>query len=171
MDWRAWWATVNGIAKSLTQLKWLGMDAHIYVLWFWGAVFWTHQSSCSSCVLECAKMLQSTWTVCNPMDCSPPGSSVCRIVQARILEWVVILSSRGSSWPRDRLCLSYVSCIGRQVLYHYRYLGSSAQATVAQKRKNKILWWCKMASKWPESLMAASTWVMEVSQTLSGISN
>ena len=40
-------------------------------------------------------------TVCNPMDCIPPGSSVYGIL-ARILEWVVISFSRGSSWPRDR---------------------------------------------------------------------
>ena len=39
--------------------------------------------------------------LCNPMDCSPPGSSVHRILQARILEWVAMPSSRGSSWSRD----------------------------------------------------------------------
>ena len=43
-------------------------------------------------------------TLCDSMDCSPPGSSVHRILQARILEWVAISFSRGSSWPRD-LCL------------------------------------------------------------------
>ena len=42
------------------------------------------------------------------MDCSPPGSSVHGILQARILEWVAISFSRGSFWPRDRNC---VSCI------------------------------------------------------------
>ena len=40
--------------------------------------------------------------LCNPMDCSPPGSSVHGILQARILEWVAMPSSRGSSQPRDR---------------------------------------------------------------------
>ena len=53
------------------------------------------------------------------MDCSLPGSSVHGILQARILEWVAMPCSRGFSWPRDRTCISYVSCIGRQVLYHY----------------------------------------------------
>ena len=38
---------------------------------------------------------------CDPMDCSPPGSSVHGILQARILEWVAMPSSRRSSWPRD----------------------------------------------------------------------
>ena len=41
-------------------------------------------------------------TLCDPMDCKPPGSSVHGILQARILEWVAISLSRGSSWPRDR---------------------------------------------------------------------
>ena len=48
-----------------------------------------------------AKSLQSCLTLCNPMDCSLPGSSVHGILQARILEWVAMPSSRGSSWPRD----------------------------------------------------------------------
>ena len=47
-------------------------------------------------------------TLCDPMDCSPPGSSVHEIIQARILEWVAIFSSRGSFLPRDR---NFVSCI------------------------------------------------------------
>ena len=44
---------------------------------------------------------QSCLTLCNPIDCSPPGSSVLGILQARILERVAMPSSRGSSWPRD----------------------------------------------------------------------
>ena len=44
--------------------------------------------------------------LCDPMDCSPPGSSVHGILQARILEWVAISFSRGSSWPRDRTQVS-----------------------------------------------------------------
>ena len=52
---------------------------------------------------------------CDSMDCSPPpGSSVCGISQAIILEWVAISSSRGYSWPRDG---THVSCIGMQILY------------------------------------------------------
>ena len=50
-------------------------------------------------------------TLCISMDCSPPGSSVHRISLARLLEWVAISFSRGSSWPRDWTC---VSCIGRR---------------------------------------------------------
>ena len=57
-------------------------------------------------------------TLCDLMDYSPPGSSVCGILQARILEWVAMPSSWGSSRPRDQTRISYVSCIGRQILYH-----------------------------------------------------
>ena len=48
----------------------------------------------------------------DPVDRSLPGSSVRGISQARILEWVTLTSSRGSSQPRDRTCASYISCIG-----------------------------------------------------------
>ena len=69
---------------------------------------------------ECvhAKSLQSCPTLCSPMDCSPPGFSVHGILQARILKCVVMLSSRGSSPTRDQTCVSYISCVGRQVSYH-----------------------------------------------------
>ena len=50
--------------------------------------------------------VQSCLTFCHPMDCSPPGSSVHGIFQARILEWVAMPSSRGSSKPRDRTRVS-----------------------------------------------------------------
>ena len=49
---------------------------------------------------------QSCPTLCDPMDCSPPGSSVHGILQARILEWVAISSSRGSSRPKDQTPVS-----------------------------------------------------------------
>ena len=66
-----------------------------------------------------AKLLQSCVTLCDPMDCRlPPGSSVYGILQARILEWVAISSSRGPSQPRDSTCAACVSCIGKWVLYH-----------------------------------------------------
>ena len=49
-------------------------------------------------------------TLCNPMDCSPPGSSVHGILQARILAWVAIPFSRGSSWPRDWTQVICIAC-------------------------------------------------------------
>ena len=69
------------------------------------------------CMLH-AELLRSCLTLCNPVDYRLPGSSVHGILQARIPDWVAIPSSRGSSWPRDWTHASYVSCIGRQVLYH-----------------------------------------------------
>ena len=62
-------------------------------------------------VCLCAKSLQSCPTLWDPMDCSPPGSSVHGILQARILEWVAIPFSRGSSWSRDWNCISCGFCI------------------------------------------------------------
>ena len=53
-------------------------------------------------------IIQLCLTVCNSMDCSPQGSSVHGILQARIMEWIAILFSRGSSRPRDQ---TQFSCI------------------------------------------------------------
>ena len=58
-----------------------------------------------------AKLIQLRLTLCDPMDCSLPDSSVHGIPHARILGWVVMPSSRGSSPPRDRTLVSYSSCI------------------------------------------------------------
>ena len=68
------------------------------------------------CVCVCVRA-QSCLTLCDPRDCYPPGSSVHGIFQARILGWVDISSSRGSSWPRDWVHLSCVSCIGTKILH------------------------------------------------------
>ena len=65
-----------------------------------------------------AKLLQLCPTLCNSVDCSPPGSSVHGLLQARIMEWVDFSFSRGSSQLRDQTHVSYVSCVGRWVLYH-----------------------------------------------------
>ena len=56
-----------------------------------------------------AKLLQSCLTLCDPMDCSPPSSSVHGILQARLLEWVAMPSSRGSSRPRGWTHVSYIT--------------------------------------------------------------
>ena len=63
----------------------------------------------------CAKLLQPCLTLWNPMDCSLTGSSVHGILQARILEWVAMPSSRGSSQPRDKTRVSYISYIAGRV--------------------------------------------------------
>ena len=66
-------------------------------------------------------------TLCDPMDCSPPGSSVHEISQARILEWVVISFSRESSQPRDQTCVSYVSWIAGRFFTPLSHQGSSSR--------------------------------------------
>ena len=79
--------------------------------------------ACHICTC-CPSVTQSCPTLCDPVDCSPPGSSVHGILQARILEWVAVPSSRGSSQPRNTnpclLCLLHC----RQVLYPLSHLGS-----------------------------------------------
>ena len=64
----------------------------------------------------CCLVTKLCLSFCDPVDCSSPCSSVHGISQARILEWVAMPSSRGSSRPRDR---THVSDIGRQTLYHW----------------------------------------------------
>ena len=64
---------------------------------------------------SCAQSCLTLWL---PMDCSPPCSSVHRISQAGILEWVATSCSRGSSQLSDQTNISCVSSIGRQILYH-----------------------------------------------------
>ena len=70
-----------------------------------------------------AKSLQSRPALCNPMDCSPPSSSVHGISRARVQEWVAIFFSRRSypSRPRDQ---PDISCTGRQILFQLHHLGS-----------------------------------------------
>ena len=64
----------------------------------------------------CWLVAQSCLTLCDPVNCSLPGSSVHGISQARIMEWVAISFSRGSSGPRD---WTHISWIGRRILYHW----------------------------------------------------
>ena len=72
--------------------------------WNMGIRFYKEKSMCL--------LLSHVW-LCDPMDCSPPGSSVHWISRARILEWGAIPFSRGSSWPRDQ---TQVSCIAGRFL-------------------------------------------------------
>ena len=94
LDREAWHAAVHGVTKSQTWLSnWTATGLYIYSPWWW---WWW------------CEVTQSCPTLCDPMDCSSPGSSIHGILQARILEWVAISFSRGSSQPRDQ---TQVSCI------------------------------------------------------------
>ena len=83
MDRGAWWATVHGCTELHTTKRSTGRRE------------------------DKALVTQLCLTLCDPMDCSSPGFSVHRILQIRILEWVPILFSRGSSQPRDQTHVSF----------------------------------------------------------------
>ena len=147
---------------------------------------WFTDICANDCACVCAKLLQSHVTLCDPMDCRPPGSSVHGALQARILEWVAMPSSSGSSQPRVRTCISYVSCIGRWVLCHLYHLGSpwvqlKMQGSSWRQRQNPfgkgiILraefieedesaqdfepWWV-YAGKPPDDILGKRSWVIE----------
>ena len=95
--------TVYNICE--THLCFLCMYMSVFISFFF------HSARCSTA--------KSCPTVCSPLHCSPSGSSVRGISQARILEWVAISSFRGSFQPRDGTRISYISCIGRELLYHW----------------------------------------------------
>ena len=96
------WGSLSGIhfisvftsiiwkSELLFRLYWIIMDCHI----------WKTLLSSQLCPI-----------LCNPLNCSPPGYSVCGIFQARIPDWVVISSSQGSFRPKDQTWVSWVSCI------------------------------------------------------------
>ena len=71
------------------------------------------ENPCNLCMR--AESLQLCPTLCDPVDCSLPGPSVRGILQARILDWVAMPSSRGSSQPRDGTPVSYISCTKLQI--------------------------------------------------------
>ena len=70
-------------------------------------------------VCRCCLVTKSCLTLCDPMDCSLPGSSSMEFPRQEHWEWIAISSSRGSSQPRDRIHVSCVSCTGRRILYHW----------------------------------------------------
>ena len=82
------------------------------------------------------------------MDCSPPGFSVHGISQARILEWVAFSSSSGSSWSRDQTFVSFVSCIGVQILYHW---------PTGEAQTNNHCTLMKLESSWRKSIFSTDT--------------
>ena len=84
------------------------------------------------CVCVCVLVDQPCLTPGNPTDCGPPGSSVHRILQAGIVEWVAISYSRGSSQPRGRTCVSGIPCIGRWILYDWEAIWEATQCNAIQ---------------------------------------
>ena len=113
MKWCTWnpskiIVTQNSVKVAL-HVIWMIYPQFLYVCQY--LIIPTGKISACAC-----SVTQSCLTLCDPMDCSLPGSPVPGVLQARILEWVAFPSSRGSSLSRDRTC---VSCISRQILYHW----------------------------------------------------
>ena len=107
-----WWTR---IFTDEWNLKVIGFDEAEKVVWAQALRTWfppvASSHICSWCLVN-----KSSGTLCNPVDCSPPASSIHGVCQASILEWVAISFPRASSRPRDQ---TWASCIGRQVLYHW----------------------------------------------------
>ena len=101
---RQFWKITNLELEILTGLPGCNKATVIHVQYIWCHI--CVHAVCSVCV------------ICDPVDCSPKGSSVHGILQARTLEWVAMFSSMGPSWPRDRTRVSCVSCTGREVPHH-----------------------------------------------------
>ena len=124
-DWVLLWGFWGGLRRWGDQQSWEPMqtvksspshqperkDFIIHGAWIEASEV-SHLSVCV-CVCVCVhtrSVAKSSLTVCDTIDCSPPGSSIHGISQTRRLEWVAISSSRGSSWARDWTC---VFCLGR----------------------------------------------------------
>ena len=95
---------------------------------------------------EWVKVAQSCLTLCDPMDCSPPGSSVREILQARILEEVAIPFSRGSSWPIHGLNQCLLCC--SQSLYCLSHQVRELQCRKSPLLHKKLYLSCGIASSW-----------------------
>ena len=100
------WHSVFSQLESYLCLNVIFFTEYLFLVTIWKAC--AHAQSCP--------------TLCHSRDCSPSGCSVHGIFQARILEWVAISFSRGSSRPSDQ---TWISCIGRRILYCLSHLGGS----------------------------------------------
>ena len=93
-----------------------------------------------------AKLLQLCQTLCDPMNCSLPGSSAHGICLARILEWVVFSFYRGFSQHRD---WTHISCIGRQIVYHW-----ATSRKILEGLTEKVDQWDVLGTKHIELLLS-----------------
>ena len=93
-------------AKHTVDTQWTTVE--------WMIKLWNMNEGLSAYSVWMSEVSQSCPTLCDPLNCSLPGYSVHGILQARILEWVAISFSRGSSWSRDQ---TWVSCVtGRRFM-------------------------------------------------------
>ena len=102
-----------------------GMKSPHFWRWIWMFSVCVH-----ACVLS---HFSRVWLFATPWSIAHQAPLSMGILQVRILEWVAMPSSRRSSRPRDQTCVSYVSCIGKHVLYHYT-------TWEAHIRQYKMIW-------------------------------
>ena len=148
-----------GSAKSWTRLSDFTFTFHFHMLTPYILFTWIIKSNLFCCLLLhgmwvcCLNMsvpiflkmcvCSVAWscpTLCGPVDCILPSSSVHGISQARILERVAISSCRGSSPPREGPRFSCISCIGRWILYHQFHLGSSPSPFFNLSNSQAVQW-------------------------------
>ena len=112
--------------ESALHIRWPNIGATIGAVFHNSSIF-LHSAMTLTIFVMCVLVPQACPTLCNPGDCSPPGSSVLGIPQARMLEWVAIYFSRASSWPRDRTQICIAGRFlpseppGGGKLFHIRY--------------------------------------------------
>ena len=135
----SWWTGKPGVLQSMgsqrfgpdwaTELNWTELNlSHRYFILFLfhiisASIFYVHLYAFLSlnslnnpvCVCSVTELCLRVWLFVNPWAVKPQSSSVHRIIQARILEWVAMPSSRGSSWPTVQTCLRF----GRWILHHW----------------------------------------------------
>ena len=114
-----------------------------------------------------SEVAQSRLTLCDPMDSSLPGSSVHGIFQARVLEWVAISFSKGSSWPRDRTQVSRI-VDRRFAVWATRELHESSSICPLKRMTEAhtvwcptytLAWWeCVLFSPDSEETVSSCTW-------------
>ena len=112
---REFWITSGSYIFFFLNVKYPPCKRQLVTSWH----YYNSILSCFVCVCVCVCVRAQSWaTLCDPMDCSPPGSSVYGIFQARILKWVTISYSRGSSHLRNWTCASCICCIGKWILHY-----------------------------------------------------
>ena len=117
-------------ASCILHQTWTG---DLFLIWYYTCFINTLNH-----LIVCCSVTKSYFTLHDAMDCSLPSSSVHGISQTRTMDWVAISFYKGSSQPRDSTCVSYVSCIGRWVLYHWCHLGSPKHIRDRKKSVSRI---------------------------------
>ena len=148
-----------GVNPRALWFQWLRSSC--FVLWplwpssgLWSTTFITESMISTSAICTVCVPAPLCPTLFDLMDYSLLGSSIHGIFQSKILEWVAITYSRGSSWPRDWTHVSCASCIGRQVLYHCSTW--EAPSVCADKDVN---WWCEGA--WCQAGLGCSGYLVK----------